>query len=142
MAGEFRMKRRVAFSETDKAGIVHFRNFFRYIEDAEHALWRSVGLSISPEGADIGWPRVRAACEFKKPLKFEDEFEVVIRVAAKSKKTITYAARIEKDGELIAEGELVIACVSIMAGAPMRAIAIPEEYNVALPVADDAESAS
>jgi hypothetical protein len=28
-----------------QAGIVHF-NFFRYFEDAEHALWREAGLTI------------------------------------------------------------------------------------------------
>ena len=36
-------RRRVQFSETDAAGIVHFSNFFRYFEDAEHALWRDSG---------------------------------------------------------------------------------------------------
>ena len=46
MASEYRLRRRVQFYETDAAGIVHFSWFFRYMEEAEHALWREAGLSI------------------------------------------------------------------------------------------------
>ena len=53
MAYEFKVRRRVEFSETDMAGIVHYSNFFRYMEAAEHAFFRSLGLSIhkQPGGA-------------------------------------------------------------------------------------------
>ena len=37
MANHFHFSKRVEFSETDMAGIVHFSNFFRYMEMAEHA---------------------------------------------------------------------------------------------------------
>ena len=33
------------------AGVVHFSWFFRYMEEAEHALWRAAGLSVAPVGA-------------------------------------------------------------------------------------------
>jgi|LakMenEpi03Aug12_release.lakeMendotaPanAssembly.Ray.scaffolds.fasta_scaffold160528_2 acyl-CoA thioester hydrolase len=42
----FSWNRRVEFAETDAAGIVHFSSFFLYMEQAEHALFRSLGLSI------------------------------------------------------------------------------------------------
>ena len=35
MAYEFKVTRRVEFSETDMVGIVHYSNFFRYMETAE-----------------------------------------------------------------------------------------------------------
>ena len=57
------------FYETDAAGIVHFSWFFRYMEEAEHAMWREAGLSIHPEPSSIGWPRVAASCEFYRALK-------------------------------------------------------------------------
>ena len=44
---EFTLRRRVKFHEIDSAGIVHFSSFFRYMEEAEHALWRAAGLSIA-----------------------------------------------------------------------------------------------
>jgi len=42
MAYEFKLVRRVEFNETDAAGIVHFSNFFRYMESVEHAFFRSL----------------------------------------------------------------------------------------------------
>ena len=47
MPYEFKLTRRVEFAETDMAGIVHFANFFRMMEAAEHAFFRSVGFSIT-----------------------------------------------------------------------------------------------
>ena len=83
--------RRVTYPETDASGIVHFTNFFKYVEEAEHALWRAAGLSISGRDPNIGFPRVAASFEYRKPLRFEDEFDVHLRVAAKTAKTRTTA---------------------------------------------------
>ena len=58
MPSEYRFRRRVQFYETDAAGIVHFSWYFRYMEEAEHALWREAGLSIHARDSEIGWPRV------------------------------------------------------------------------------------
>ncbi len=46
MPHEFTITRRVEFSETDMAGIMHYSNFFRFMETAEHAFFRSLGFSI------------------------------------------------------------------------------------------------
>ena len=46
MPYEFQLSRRVEFSDTDMAGIMHFSNFFRFMEAAETAFLRSLGLSV------------------------------------------------------------------------------------------------
>ena len=120
-------RRRVQFAETDASGIVHFTNFFRYVEEAEHALWRSAGISINQRQRGIGWPRVAAAFEFRRPLQFEDEFDVDLRIAAIDRKTIRYAAVLRKDGEVLAEGSLTIICVRRTPGEPLRATDIPPD---------------
>ena len=124
---EFILHRRVQFYETDVAGIVHFSWFFRYMEEAEHALWREAGLSIHPPGAEIGWPRVAASFDFNRALRFEDEFDIRLRIADITRKTIRYACLLTKDDEPIATGELTIACVRKRPDEPMKAIDIPEE---------------
>ena len=53
--------RQVQFPETDASGIVHFTNFFKYVEEAEHAMWRATGLSIAAMDAEVSWPRVAAS---------------------------------------------------------------------------------
>src|SRR5687767_5830133 len=112
MPSELRVSRLVQFSETDAAGLVHFSNFFRYFEDAEHQLWRDAGLSIHPEKSPIGWPRVAASCEFHRPLKFEEQFDIVVRVSEMTRRTIAYAGEITRNGERIATASWKIACVN------------------------------
>ena len=127
MPSEIRLKRRVQFYETDAAGIVHFSWFFRYMEEAEHALWREAGLSIHPGGSEIGWPRVATSFEFKRPLRFEDEFEIRLSIAEITRRTMRYVCRIAQGEATIATGELTIACVRRVAGEPMKSVEIPPE---------------
>jgi 4-hydroxybenzoyl-CoA thioesterase/acyl-CoA thioester hydrolase len=127
MLSEYRLRRRVNFYETDAAGLVHFSWFFRYMEDAEHALWREAGLSIHPARSDIAWPRVSTAFDYHHPLRFEQEFEVNIRITEIAKRTISYICEISQDGLPIATGRLQIACVRKLAGGAMKSTEIPAE---------------
>ena len=122
---EFRYRRMVQFAETDLAGVVHFSWFFRYMEEAEHALWRAAGLSIAPPGSEIGFPRVSASIEFLAPLRFEDELEVWIRIDSISRRSIRYASTITCNGTTVATGTVTAACVR-KSPPPMRAMDIPE----------------
>jgi acyl-CoA thioester hydrolase len=134
MPSEHRLKRRVQFYETDMAGIVHFSWYFRYLEEAEHAMWREAGVSIA-DGSEVGWPRVEASFEYHRPLKFEDEFEVHLRIVGKDARTIRYKGVINRGETQIATGTLVVKCVSKRAGEPMKAIDIPPEINALFQVA-------
>ena len=129
MSGEYHLTRRVQFYETDAAGIVHFSWFYRYMEEAEHALWREAGLSIAAPGAEVGFPRVSASFDFHRPLRFEDEFEVHLAIDEIAEKTIRYGARVLKGDTHIATGSLTIACVTTRPGEPMKAIPIPSEIT-------------
>src|SRR5262249_59491200 len=120
--GEHRLRRRVQFYETDLAGIVHFSWFFRYMEEAEHALWRDAGLSIAKAGEEQGFPRLAAHCDFHAPLRFEDEFEVWIRVAAVGRRTMRYAFLVTRGGARSATGTTTIACGTTRPGQAMNAV--------------------
>jgi YbgC/YbaW family acyl-CoA thioester hydrolase len=124
---EYRLTRRVQFYETDAAGIVHFSWFFRYMEEAEHALWREVGLSVAPQGSEIGWPRVAASFDFHRALRFEDEFEVWLRVTAIGTKTIQFACLLMRGDIKIATGRLTIACASQQPNGQLKGIPIPPD---------------
>ena len=134
MPSEYRLKRRVQFYETDMAGIVHFSWFFRYMEEAEHAMWREAGLSIVGESG-VGWPRIEATCEFHRPLKFEDEFEVHLRIIGKDARTIRYEGIISREGTRIATGRIAVKCVSRRPGETMRSMDIPAEIDSMFQVA-------
>jgi acyl-CoA thioester hydrolase len=134
---EHRLTRRVQFHETDAAGVVHFSRYFLYMEEAEHALWRAAGLSIHPRDAEIGWPRVHASFEYHRALRFEDEFEIWIRIVAIDERTISYACLLSRDGTRIATGRVSIACASRRPNESMRGTAIPAEIRSRLAVAPD-----
>jgi acyl-CoA thioester hydrolase len=136
---EHRLRRRVQFYETDAAGIVHFSWFFRYMEEAEHALWREAGLSIAPPDAEIGWPRVAASFDFHSALCFEQEFDVWLRVAGMTKKTIRYTCLLARGDTKIATGTLTVACVRKRPNEPMKAIEIPPEIAARFQVAPGAD---
>ena len=125
---EYTLRRRVHFYETDTAGIVHFSNFFRYMEEAEHALWRDVGLTIAKR-SNVGFPRIAASFEYHRPLRVEDEFDIRIRVVAKSEKTMRYECVLTKGEEKIATGSLTIVCVQAVTGQPMKSIPFPAEIG-------------
>ena len=124
---EFVYRRRVEFAETDMAGIVHFSMIFRYMEEAEHALWRAAGLSIAPRNSDLGWPRVSAACEFRNPLRFEEEFEVRVRIAATKTRSIEYEFTIVRGDTVIAVGTMTSVCVKKSADGSMKATELPAD---------------
>ncbi|HEV7868303.1 MAG TPA: thioesterase family protein [Chthoniobacteraceae bacterium] len=117
MPYEFKLLRRVEFAETDMAGIVHFSNFFRMMEAAEHAFFRSLGFSIHAHAADstTGWPRVSAACDYQRPLRFEEEVEIHLLVAEVRRRSIRYqfTFRQPADGAEIARGSISAVCATV-----------------------------
>jgi 4-hydroxybenzoyl-CoA thioesterase len=127
VSAEFHYHRRVHFAETDLAGIVHFSWYFRYMEEAEHALWRAAGLSISPERATSGWPRVAAAFDYKSPLRFEDEFVVAVRITAVSRRTVQYGFNLRRGDVMIGHGLLTAACVTKTPAGEMQSVDLPED---------------
>jgi acyl-CoA thioester hydrolase len=139
---ELRLSRRVQFYETDAGGIVHFSVYFRYMEEAEHALWRAAGLTIHDRDAEFGWPRVHAAFDYHRPLRFEEEFEVRIRIVAIEEKTISYGCLLTRGDTKIATGRLTIACATRRPNERMRGMAIPPEIRARFAVAPAEEGAA
>ncbi len=121
---EHRYHRRVEFADTDMAGVVHFSWIARYMEEAEHALWRAAGLSIVPADGSLGFPRVAVSIDFKAPLYFENEFDILVRITAISARSISYSHTITRAETVIARGTMTAVCVRKVDGT-MQATAIP-----------------
>lgn len=141
MPHEFKMLRRVEFAETDMAGILHFSNFFRYMEEVEHAFFRSLGLRVHARSDSevLGWVRANAECTYHRPLRYEDVAELHLRVLEKRARSITYEVVFRKrsraddaDADLIeiARGRMSVVCVAKPEGGDrLRAIPIPREVD-------------
>jgi len=134
MACRFTYSDRVQFADTDMAGIMHFANFFRFLERAEHAFFRSLELSVVerepavPKDEQVGWPRVHASCDYHAPLRFEDVVEIELLMEEVRSKSLRYLFRVYKeDGTLCAEGRMTAVCVrKDKATGQMKGVVIPE----------------
>lgn len=130
MANAFEYSRRIEFRETDMAGIVHFANYFGYMEEAEHAFLRAIGLGVHTQvdGQTVSWPRVAADCDFRNPIKFEDELTIRVGVTRIGSKSVTYLHEMFCDEVLVAEGSVTAVCCKIVAGQKPESIPIPDEF--------------
>ena len=137
----FTITRRLQFRDTDCAGIAHFTSYYGYMEEAEHEMLRSVGLRVFTEDAEglISWPRVSSHCDFRSPLRFDEEFSIEACVSDITEKSVKYGFRFIKqdtrsgqgdssiNGQLVAEGHTIAACCRVVEGSRPRAIPIPSE---------------
>ncbi len=129
MPAEFRVRRAVRFAETDMAGVMHFSNYYRWMEDIEHAFWRSLGTSVVR--GEISWPRVSCRCDYHRPVRFEDEVELTLRVTRLGGRSVGFAIDFHKDGQVVASGEMTTVCCRLQAGR-FAAVEIPTEIREAL----------
>jgi len=112
MPAEFTIRRRVQFAETDMAGVLHFSNYYRYMEEVEHAFWRSLDLTVYHPDAQpsLSWPRVATNCEYFAPLRFEDEVDLSLRVTKVGDKSLSYEVEFRRSKERCATGRVTAVC--------------------------------
>jgi 4-hydroxybenzoyl-CoA thioesterase len=124
----------VRFADVDHAGIVYYPRFFHLFHVAFEELWRTrIGARAYSELIDrerVGFPAVRAECEFKAPLRFGDTAEIVVTVPQLGTKSITFRYRISAPPTsartLSAEGSVVCAVVDL---ARFVAITVPDRVT-------------
>jgi YbgC/YbaW family acyl-CoA thioester hydrolase len=128
----FTTTRRVEFGDTDMAGIVHFANFFRFMESAETEFLRSLGLSVSwrEAGVKLGLPRVSASCDFQKPAYFEDVLTIAVTIEKVGRKSLSYRFDFSNQrGEALAVGRITAVLVRTTGVNQMESLEIPQDIR-------------
>jgi len=130
VSAEYSLKRRVTFAETDLAGVMHFSNYYRWMEEVEHAFWRSAGSSVVVRGDDseVSWPRVATSCEYFAPAHFEDELELRFKVDNVGKRSMTYEVEFVRGEQRVALGRTTAVCCSTSPG-KFESIPIPADLR-------------
>lgn len=124
--------RRVEFANTDMAGIVHFANFYRWMEEAEHEFFRSLELRImekKEDGSYVGWPRVSASCHFEAPAYHDDILDIHLTVERVGFKSLTFYVEFFREGKRLAYGRMKTACCICGLDSGLKSIEIPENYR-------------
>jgi 4-hydroxybenzoyl-CoA thioesterase len=129
----------VRFADIDHAGLVYYPRFFHFFHLAFEELWRArLGARAYVELIDrdrVGFPAVRAECDFKSPLRFGDEAEIEIWIVRLGGKSITFRYRVFRAEDaagpraLAADGKVVCAVTDL---GRMCAIPIPDRVRALL----------
>ena len=137
MPTPFAITRRVEFADTDMAGIMHFSNFFRFMEVAETDYLTSHGLSVSwvgPDGLRVGFPRVSATCDYARPARFGEVLTVTTTVEKVGRKSVAYRHDFTtKDGAFVAVGRVTaVFCREAGGDYKFESIEIPPDLRAKL----------
>ncbi len=123
----FKRTYRVHWVDTDVAGVMHYTNYLRYFEACEEEFYRSISLPFNDirEKYGITFPRVEVHSRYKAACRFDDFFDVVMRVREVGEKTMTYdfQAIRQQDGKLAAEG--YIKCIAV--NSEWKAVQLPAD---------------
>ncbi|OTW71912.1 4-hydroxybenzoyl-CoA thioesterase [Bacillus thuringiensis serovar roskildiensis] len=96
----------VRWGDTDAAGIVYYPNFYKWMDEATHEYFKKIGFPSVElyEEQQIGLPLLEAKCQFKSPLRFEDQVVVKSKVNELHNKVFTIQHVFVKEERVIAEG--------------------------------------
>jgi acyl-CoA thioester hydrolase len=127
----FWIEKRVEFGDTDMAGIVYFANYFRYMEMIETDFLISLGISVSWADGEtrLGFPRVSATCNYRKPATFGDTLRIRLTVENIGTKSITYRHDFYRGDELIATGKVSSVYCRCTVDHQIQSLPIPDELR-------------
>lgn len=97
---------RVRYAETDQMGVAYYANYLVWFEIGRTEWLRETGWTYrSMEAEGLGLPVIEAHCEYRRPVRYDDELE--IRTAGR----LVSAARLAFDYEIVRRADEVAMAV-------------------------------
>ncbi len=107
-------------------GMVHFSVFFRYMEEAEHAVWRRAGMDIFANHEEHSWPRISAALRLQGAAQVPGRIRGAHRDRPRSRRsTIQWAHVIMRGESVIGTGTVTAVYVAKNRDGSMKSAEIP-----------------
>jgi acyl-CoA thioester hydrolase len=111
---------RVRWAEVDPQGIVFNAHYLTYADVAITEYWREVGClypnAFTEHGVDTFV--VKATLEYHRPARFDDEIEVLVRVARIGRSSLRVLLEVHRNDEHLVSGELIYVVASTETRAP------------------------
>jgi len=106
---------RARFCDTDLMGIVHHAKYLEYFEASRVEYMHRRGVSyLEWTERGIHLPVVELAIRYRKSVRFDERIAVETSITEIGRATIKFEYRLHRDapeGELVAEGSTLLACV-------------------------------
>ena len=118
----FRHALRVYWEDTDAGGIVFYANYLKFFERARTEWLRACGVEQQALRASSGAMFVvtDARLRFVAPARLDDWIEATVVVRRAGQASLTVAQQAWRGAELLADGEVRIACVDAGTLRPRR----------------------
>jgi acyl-CoA thioester hydrolase len=130
MGEPFRHRLRVRYHECDPQGVVFNAHYLAYFDIALTELWRdAIGGYASLEDAGLDVVVAEARITYRAPLRFDDEFDVLLWFEELGNTSLRCGLRIDRDRTEIATGELRHVLIELASG---EKTPIPDELRRSL----------
>lgn len=99
---------RVTYADTDKAGIIYYANYYRYLEQGRTELMRSLGVRYRDLEVQrkLFLPAAESGCRYLAPSRYDDLLTVRTWISELGRASVTFACEIvdkEHGGKVVAE---------------------------------------
>ncbi|MFT5711287.1 MAG: tol-pal system-associated acyl-CoA thioesterase [Halioglobus sp.] len=119
--GEFCLPLRVYIEDTDAGGIVYYVNYLKFMERSRTELMRSLGFDKNFIFNEALMFVVRdVAVTYFKPATLDDELTATAIISRVKGATITMQQSIRMGEDVMAQGQVTLACVDKVGVTPRR----------------------
>lgn len=125
MGFSFAHRQRVRFGETDLQGVVYYANYLLYAEVGRIAYLRELGIVYERDFLERGLDFTigEASVRYRAPLRFDDEFDIRVRVGEIRQSSWSFEYAIDRaDGLHCAAGSTVQVVLDRGSSRPTRIV--------------------
>ncbi len=120
-AGEFSTGLRVYIEDTDAGGIVYYVNYLKFMERARTEFMRVLGFGKKYIfNHDLMFVVRDAKVQYLRPATLDDELVATAAISQLRGASMVMAQRVLRGDEVLARGEITIACVDRAGVKPRR----------------------
>lgn len=121
------IQKKVYYHDTDAEGVVYYGNYLKYFEEGRAEFFQGKGLSLKAFAEKgILFVVKKVEINYKNPAKYDDCIEVFTSVEKQKKASIVFIQDVCKDGLILAEGIVKVACVN----EKFEPVQIPSEVSL------------
>ena len=117
-SAEFQLPIRVYVEDTDTGGIVFYGNYLKFMERARTELMRSLGYAKPALFDGLQFVVHEVALKYHKPAVLDDLIVVTAVLEKAGRATFDMSQRVLRDGELLVEGRIKVACIDAQTKRP------------------------
>ena len=117
-SAEFQLPIRVYVEDTDTGGIVFYGNYLKFMERARTELMRSLGYAKPALFDGLQFVVHEVALKYHKPAVLDDLIVVTAVLEKAGRATFDMSQRVLRDGELLVEGHIKVACIDAQTKRP------------------------